>query len=91
MSINYNCRYCDPEGVCQMENRLCDSCNENKKDKVYIKALYDPFKNMTTITLHNNKGSNYMSAEVYGQIPSCVIKETANDMTKILIKKGVIK
>ncbi len=90
MSINYNCRYCDPEGVCQMENKLCDSCSDTK-NKVYIRALYDPFKNITTITLHNNKGSNYMSAEVYGQIPSCVIKETANDMTKILVKKGVIK
>lgn len=91
MSINYNCRYCSIDGICQSENRLCDGCSETHKNKIYIRALYDPFKNITTITLHNNKGSNYMSAEVYGQIPSCVIKETANDMTKILVKKGVIK
>ena len=90
MSINYNCRYCSPDGECLVENTMCNSCNKNK-DNVHIRALYNPFKNITTITLHNNRGSNYMSCEIYGQLDTCAIKATANDMTKILIEKGVIK
>ena len=54
-------------------------------------ALYNPFKNITTIMLSDKKGNKYLSEDIYGQLTTQEIKQHIEDMTKFLIEKGVIK
>lgn len=54
-------------------------------------VLYNPFKNITTITISDNKGNKYLSEEIHGQLTTQEIKQHIEDMGKFLIEKGVIK
>lgn len=86
--MNKNCRYIDPEGVCTIENRLCDNCH--KDPEVTYTAHYNVFEDKTTIKL-SYRGKVMISCCVYSQINEGLIKAYALDMAKILVKKGVIK
>lgn len=86
--MNKNCRYIDPEGVCTIENKICNNC---KKDpEVTYKAHYNVFEDKTIIKL-SYKGKVMISCSIYSQINEGLIKAYALDMAKILVKKGVIK
>lgn len=86
--INKKCRYIDCEGICTLENRLCNSCG--KSHRIKYTSTYDPFKCTTTVALID-KGNTLVSAEIYGQLGDTLIKGYALDLARLMVKKGVIK
>lgn len=86
--LNKRCRYIDCEGICTLENKLCDSCGATRRIKYEYK--YNPFTGTTQITVLD-KGNRLMSIEVIGLLNDVAVKAYATDMCRILVKKGVIK
>lgn len=86
--LNKRCRYIDCEGICTLENKLCDSCGNSRKIK--YESVYNPFKDTTTVSIID-RGKQLVSAEIYGQLSQSVVHEYAIDLCRLLVKKGVIK
>lgn len=86
--LNKKCRYIDCEGICTLENRVCNSCG--KAHRLKYTYSYNPFKNTTTVSLID-KGQSLVSAEIYGQLTESLAKSYALDLARLMIKKGVIK
>lgn len=83
------CRYFKC-GICTTNGEICNDCKKQTKSIQY-KYSYNPFNGATTISIVNEKGHKYISAEIYGQLSDIAIKSYAIDLCKILIDKGVIK
>lgn len=86
--IESNCKYIDCEGICTLENKVCDSCQ--KTQKIRYVYQYSPLKNTTGISILD-RGRALISAELYGQLSEAYIREYAMDLCRILIRRGVIK
>lgn len=86
--IEPNCKYIDCEGICTLENKVCDSCQ--KTQKIRYVYQYSPLKNTTGISILD-RGRALISAELYGQLSEAYIREYAMDLCRILIRRGVIK
>ena len=86
--LNKQCRYIDCEGICTLENSLCDNCGKSRKIK--YETVYNPFKDTTTVSIID-RGKQLVSAEIYGQLSQAVAYEYAIDLCRLLVKKGVIK
>lgn len=86
--LNKRCRYIDCEGICTLENKLCNSCGKSHSIKYEYK--YNPFKSITTISIID-KGNTLISAEIYGLLNEVAVRAYAIDLCRILVKKGVIK
>ena len=56
-----------------------------------VTAIFNPFKNITTITISDKKGNKYLSEDIFGQLTTQEIKHQIEDMTKFLIERGIIK
>lgn len=85
--IDYNCRYCSPEGECITQNKLCNGCYT--RPHASYNSQYDFTRGTTTIKILH-EGRCYMSAEIYGQLTAAAVAAYARDMTKMLIEKGVL-
>ena len=86
--LNKKCRYIDCEGICTVENKLCDACGATRRIK-YVYS-YNPFAGTTFITVLD-KGNKLMTIEVIGMLNAAAVQSYATDMCRILVKKGVIK
>ena len=86
--MNKKCRYKDAEGVCSVENKLCDGCKKRPSHSEYT-WFYDVFRGVTVVKILH-RGVCYMSAEIYGQLEPCAARAYAQDMARILIEKGVL-
>lgn len=86
--LNKRCRYIDCEGICTLENKLCDSCGQSHRIKYTYQ--YNPFKSTTTVSIID-KGKALVSAEIYGLLNEPAVKEYAIDLCRLLVRKGVIK
>lgn len=86
--INKKCKYIDCEGVCTLENKVCNSCSRTQCIKYVYQ--YQPVKNTTGISILD-RGKALISAELYGQLSEAYIREYAMELCRILIKKGVIR
>ena len=86
--INKKCKYIDCEGVCTLENKVCNSCDRTQRVKYVYQ--YNPVKNTTGISILD-KGKALISAELYGQLSDIYIREYALELCSMLIKKGVIR
>ncbi len=86
--IKKNCKYIDCEGVCILENKVCNSCEMSQTIKYVYQ--YNPLKNTTGISILD-RGRALISAELYGQMSEAYIREYAMELCRILIKKGVIR
>lgn len=86
--IKKNCKYIDCEGVCILENKVCNSCEMSQTIKYVYQ--YNPLKNTTGISILD-RGRALISAELYGQLSEAYIREYAMELCRILIKKGVIR
>lgn len=86
--IRKQCRYIDVEGMCTVENKVCNSCK--RSSKVRYEVSYNPLKNITTISIKDKKGAALISSDIYGQLTEVLAVEYAKDLTKILLDKGVI-
>lgn len=86
--IKSKCKYIDCEGICILENKVCNACERTQTIKYVYQFL--PLKNTTGITILD-RGRALISAELYGQLSEAYIREYAMELCRILIKKGVIK
>lgn len=86
--LNKKCRYIDCEGICSLENKLCDGCGRSHRIKYTY--VYNPFKQTTTVSVID-KGNTLVSAEIYGQLSEAACREYAIDLCRLLVRKGVIK
>ena len=82
------CRYIDAEGVCIVENKLCDDCLNTSR--LSYKSDFSTWKNITRIALMVD-GKTYMTIELCGQCSPAAVKQYARDMVEILREKKVIK
>ena len=87
--MDNNCRYIKC-GVCLKSGLLCNDCNDRPRTIKYTYS-FNPFAGTTRISIVNERGHNYMTAEIYGQLSPIAIKSYAIDMCKMLIDKGVIE
>lgn len=87
--MNENCRYIKC-GVCLKSGLLCNDCDKQTRSIKYTYS-YNPFSGCTRISIVNDRGHNYITAEIYGQLTPVCIKSYAIDMCKMLIDKGVLK
>lgn len=85
--IKSECRYIDPEGVCILENKVCNNCR--KRSDITYTAQYDVFKGITTVTI-SERGRRLVSCDIYGQLSGIAVREYALDLCRILYNKGVI-
>lgn len=88
--LNTKCRYIDPEGVCILENKLCDSCSRCTP-KISYKVVYNPFRGVSTVSIRNNKGNTMIAVELFGQLDETTAHMYALDLCRILVKRGAIK
>lgn len=86
--INEKCRYIDGEGVCCLQNKLCDGCKPPAKKLEYTFG-YNVFKGVTTIKLLQ-EGRCLVSCEIYGQLEPVACRAYAHDMARLMIEKGVL-
>ena len=86
--LNKHCRYIDCEGICTVENKLCDTCGATRRIK--YEYSYNPFVGTTFITVLD-RGNKLMTIEVIGMLNTAAVQAYATDMCRILVKKGVIK
>lgn len=87
------CRYIT-SGSCALTGNICTypyckHCNEPKRAIKYTYS-YNPFTDVTRISIIDNRGNKFLTVEIYGQLPPVTIKGYAIDMCKILIDKGVL-
>jgi len=85
-----NCRYIDPEGVCTVENKLCNDCHNTYQRTAQYVWKYDVFKGTTTVKIMF-EGRCYMSCEIYGQLDNAAARAYGEEMGKILLEKGVLR
>jgi len=85
---NVFCRYLNTDGLCLIpENKLCNKCLTGQ---VKYTWSYDVYKNITTISVYNNRGHRLISCEIYGQLESIAVRAYAVDLCHILSEKGII-
>lgn len=87
------CRYIT-NGTCALTGNICTypyckNCNEPKRSIKYTYS-YNPFNDITRISIIDNRGNKFLTIEIHGQLPPVTIKSYAIDMCKILIDKGVL-
>lgn len=87
----YKCRYINDNNVCTVSGDYCTNCTKQYAYKYSYTAYYDPFKQVTSIAIVNERGRKYISADITGQLSEIAIKAYADDLTRILIDKGVLK
>ena len=85
--MNRKCRYIDFEGVCTVENKLCDGCK--KSGRIAYRYALDPFNDTTDIVIEY-KGRRVFSCCFSGQMSPPAIEAYAREMTLYLSDKGVI-
>lgn len=89
MPINKKCRYLTCGCICTLTETPCNNCE--KSTAINYKYSYNPFTDVTRISIQDRKGQSMISAEITGQLQPIAVKSYAVDLAKILIDKGVIK
>ena len=83
------CRYHE-KGICQIHGKLCDKCATKAPVLYRYESVYDPHKNVTRLSILDNRGRKYITTEIYGQLTDIAIKSYANELAIMLMNKGVL-
>lgn len=83
------CRY-RARDICELSGKLCDKCATKDPVTYRYESVYDPFKNITRLSILDNRGRTYITSEIYGQLTPIAIESYANELAIMLINKGVL-
>lgn len=83
------CRYRE-RGICQIHGKLCDKCATKDPVLYRYESVYDPIRDITRLSILDNRGRKYITSEIYGQLTEIATKSYANELAIMLMNKGVL-